>query len=379
MNEIPFNRPNLVGREFDYMRQAIDNGHISGNGPFTRRCEEWLQQELGAARVMLTPSCTAALELAAMLAGVGEGDEVIMPSFTFSSTANAFVLRGAKPVFVDIRPDTLNLDPDAVAVAIGERTRAIVPVHYAGVACELDSLAGLAENHELLLIEDSAQALGSSYRGRPLGVDRDIGALSFHETKNVLSGEGGALLLRDEALVEQAEILQEKGTNRRQFFRGQTDKYTWVDAGSSFLMGDITAAFLLAQLEQADATTARRVAIWQRYHDAFAGHEREGRVRRPIVPDDVVHNGHLYYLLLPTEDDRDAFIQSLGERGVMAVFHYVPLHSSPAGRRFGRTDQELAVTDDASSRLVRLPLWPAMTDEEIGRVIDAVDTTLVGS
>lgn len=372
---IPFNRPHTVGTEFARISEAINLGHLSGNGHFTKQCAELLAQRTGASRVLLTPSCTAALEMMALLAGVGPGDEIIMPSFTFVTTATAFVLRGAIPVFVDVRPDTLNLDERLVEDAITDRTRAIVAVHYAGVSSAMDELATIAARHGLLLLEDAAQGIMSTYGAdpeRPLGVIGDMGALSFHETKNVTCGEGGALLLRDQRFIERAEILQEKGTNRSRFFRGQVDKYTWVDLGSSYLLSEINSAFLWAQLLHADEITRRRLAIWDRYHESFAALEERGIVRRPIVPDDCRHNAHIYYLLLADVQERDAMIARLEERDIHAVFHYVPLHESPAGQHHGRVNGDLAVTLDASERLVRLPLWPDLSDDDVQRVIEGV-------
>lgn len=361
----------MVGPEFDFIREALDAGHLSGNGAFTRRCHASLVHRFGSNKALLTHSCTAALEMAAMLANVGPGDEVVMPSFTFVSTANAFVLRGATPVFVDVRPDTFNLDERLIADAITPRTRAIVPVHYAGVACEMNTITDIARRHDLMVIEDAAQAFGSTYRGRALGGIGHLAALSFHETKNVISGEGGALLVNDHRMSDRGEILWEKGTNRGAFFRGETDKYTWVDIGSSFLPSEIVAAFLCAQLEAADRITARRLLAWQTYHDAFAALETQGRVQRACIPEWCKHNAHMYYLLLPDLGARSQFIDALRQRGVAAVFHYVPLHSSPAGRRFGRPHGELAVTDSVSARLVRLPLWPGVEAYQ-SEVIDAV-------
>ncbi len=369
---IPFNRPFATGAEFGYIREAIDGLQLSGNGRFGARCCDWLQEQTGATRALLTPSCTAALELAALLAGIGPGDEVIMPSFTFSSTATAFVLRGATPVFVDIRPDTLNLDETAVVDAVTERTRAIVPIHYAGVPAELDSLAATAVAADAVLIEDAAHALGSTYRGRPVGGDSPLAALSFHETKNLTCGEGGALLLNDPAFVERAEIMQEKGTDRARLFRGEVDKYTWVDIGSSFLLSEISAAYLWAQFESADEILSRRFAIWDAYHEAFAPLETTGLLRRPVVPQHCTHSAHLYYLLLPSAVARDALIESLRDDGIAAIFHYLPLHSAHAGRHYGRAHGALPVTDDVSARLVRLPLWVGMQPEEIARVVDGV-------
>jgi dTDP-4-amino-4,6-dideoxygalactose transaminase len=374
---IPFNRPAVLGKELANIADALSSGHLSGDGAYTRRCNEWLAQRLQASRALLTHSGTAALEMAAILANVGPGDEVIMPSFTFVSTANAFVLRGATPVFVDIRPDTLNLDEQQLDAAVTERTRVIVPVHYAGVACEMDAIISTARRHDLLIVEDAAQALGSTYDGRPLGTIGDLGAISFHETKNIISGEGGALLLRDSNLVERAEIIREKGTNRSAFFRGQVDKYTWVDVGSSYLPSEIIAAFLLAQLEEADNLTERRRQVWLRYHEAFEPLEASGIARRPIVPARCGHNAHLYYLILPSLDARTALIETLKARGIAALFHYVPLDNAPAGRRFGRAVGELAVTHDMADRLVRLPVWPFMTDEEVDRVIESVNGAVV--
>jgi len=361
---IPFNKPYLTGRELGYIRQAHEAHHLSGDGAFTKRCSEWLARATGCHQALLTHSCTAALEMAAMLAGTAPGDEIIMPSFTFVSTANAFVLRGGVPVFVDIREDTLNIDESKIEAAITARTRAIVVVHYAGVACEMEAIARIASRHGLMLIEDAAQALGASYRGRPLGGFGQLAALSFHETKNVISGEGGALLVNAPELAARAEMLREKGTNRGAYFRGEVDKYTWVDLGSSFLPSDIIAAFLWAQLEQAEAILARRQALWARYHAAFAPLERAGRLRRPIVPHDAAPNAHCYFLLLPDLASRSRFIESLRPQGVHAVFHYVPLHSSPAGRKFGRASGPMTVTDTVADRLVRLPLWLGLEEHQ---------------
>lgn len=374
--EVPFNRPYVIGTELGYVQDAIDNAHLSGNGPFTRRCTQLLAELLHADSVLLTHSCTGALELAGLLADLGPGDEVIMPSFTFSSTATAFALRGAIPVFVDIRPDTLNLDESLVEAAITPRTKAMVPVHYAGVSCAMDALSAIARDHGLLLIEDAAQAFGSSSGTSPLGTIGAMGALSFHETKNIASGEGGALIINDPRLTDRAEILQEKGTNRRAFFRGQVDKYTWVDHGSSFAPSDITAAYLYAQLERSAWITDQRLAVWDLYHEAFADAESEGRLRRPVVPSGTSHNGHMYYLLLPTSSERDDMLTTLDRAEVNAVFHYIPLHSSPAGRRLGRSAGALPVTDRASSCLLRLPLWVGMGDARIAHVIDSVHDAL---
>jgi dTDP-4-amino-4,6-dideoxygalactose transaminase len=365
---IPFNKVHLIGTEFTYLQQAVEYGQLAGNGRFTARCQDWLQQRLGARRVLLTHSGTAALEMAALLLDLQAGDEVIMPSFTFVSTANAFVLRGATPVFVDIRPDTLNLDAGLVEAAITPRTRAIVPVHYAGVSCEMDELVSIARRHGLAIVEDAAQGAMSSYRGRPLGSIGDLAAISFHETKNLISGEGGALVINNPAFAERAEILWEKGTNRTQFFRGQIDKYTWVDIGSSFLPGELMAAFLWAQLEQAEPLTSARLNLWDRYHEASA-RLTGSDFTRPTVPIDCRHNGHAYYVLPPRQLPRDELLRELNRRGVNAVFHYVPLHSSPGGLRFGRVATSMAVTDDVSQRLIRLPLWVGMESHVPGEVI----------
>jgi dTDP-4-amino-4,6-dideoxygalactose transaminase len=373
---IPFNVPFVGERELEYIRQAIANRHLAGNGPFTAKCQAWLQQRLGVEKVLLTHSCTAALEMAAMLAPVGNGDEVIMPSFTFVSTANAFVLRGATPMFVDVRPDTCNLNESLVESAITSRTRAIVPVHYAGVGCEMDPLLDIARRHRLLVIEDAAQGLFSTYRRRPLGSFGAFSAVSFHETKNVVAGEGGALIVNDARWAGRSEVLWEKGTNRADFFRGAVDKYTWVDVGSSFLPSEITAAFLLAQLEAADVIVERRLAVWQRYHDAFAPWEQRGVVRRPILPSTATHNGHLYYLLFADRSERAAVQTHLERAGIHAVFHYVPLHSSPAGRKYGRVAGDLPVTDDIAARLLRLPIWAGMSTSDVDFVADRVARAL---
>ena len=368
---IPFNKPYMTGNELGYISQAHANGHLAGDGQFSKQCARWLQGRIGSQRALLTHSCTAALEMAAILSGVGVGDEVIMPSFTFVSTANAFVLRGATPVFVDVRPDTLNIDETKIEAAITPRTKAIVPVHYAGVGCAMDAIMEIAGRHDLLVIEDAAQGLIADYRGRPLGSIGQLAALSFHETKNIISGEGGALLINDPRFSERAEIIWEKGTNRSQFFRGQVDKYTWVDLGSSYLPGEIIAAFLWAQMEEADAITRRRLDIWDRYHAAFADLERAELVRRPIVPAECTHNAHMYYLLLPDLERRTAFINHLKASEIQTVFHYVPLHSSPLGRKVGRPVGEMTNTDAAAERLVRLPLWLGL-EEHLPRVIDEV-------
>lgn len=371
---IPFNKPYMTGKELWNIAQAHAKGHLAGDGSFTKQCHRWLEQSIGCHKALLTHSCTAALEMSALLADLQPGDEVIMPSFTFVSTANAFVLRGAVPVFVDIRPDTLNLDERLVEAAITPKTRAIVPVHYAGVACEMDALMDIAQRHGLLVIEDAAQALGSTYKGRALGSIGDLAALSFHETKNVIAGEGGALLVNAPRFAERAEIIREKGTNRSQFFRGQVDKYTWVDVGSSYLPSELIAAFLMAQFDEAQDITQRRLAIWSRYQEAFAAHESTERLRRPIVPEHCQHNAHMYYLLLPSLVHRTRLIDKVKAAGIQTVFHYIPLHSAPAGRRYGRVGSasaELPITDSVSDRLLRLPLWCGLESEQ-SRVIEAL-------
>jgi len=361
---IPFNKPYMTGKELWNIAQAHANGHLAGDGNFTKHCSRWLEARTGAGRALLTHSCTAALEMAALLADIEPGDEVIMPSYTFVSTANAFVLRGAVPVFVDIRPDTLNIDETLIEAAITPRTKAIVPVHYAGVGCEMDAIMAIANKHNLLVIEDAAQAVMAHYKGRPLGAIGHMGALSFHETKNIISGEGGALLVNSPHYAERAEVIREKGTNRSQFFRGQVDKYTWVDIGSSYLPGEIIAAFLAAQMEEADSITRQRLAIWNTYNQWLAEAEKAGKLRRPVVPAHCAHNAHMYYILLPDLEHRTAFIDKLRKVGINSVFHYIPLHSAPAGQHLGRSHGELHVTNDISERLVRLPLWVGLEEHQ---------------
>jgi dTDP-4-amino-4,6-dideoxygalactose transaminase len=369
---IPFNLPSMVGRELDYIIEAVNGGHLAGDGVFTRRCQQWLQEQCGADKVLLVHSCTAALEMAALLCNTGPGDEVILPSFTFVSTANAFVLRGATPVFVDIRPDTLNLDERLIEEAITPRTRAIVPVHYAGVACEMNAIQDIAARHELRVIEDAAQALGSTYHGRSLGTIGDLGCWSFHETKNFISGEGGALVIRDPDLVERSEILREKGTDRSRFFRGQASKYTWVDLGSSYLPSELVAAYLFAQLEHAPAILAKRRDVFARYSAGLAPLQDQGFLRLPVVPPHCEPNGHLFYILLGSEETRDALLAYLGDAGVNAVFHYIPLHESPVGRAVGRVSGSMSQTESASRRLLRLPCYFRLTEAEQEVVIDLV-------
>jgi dTDP-4-amino-4,6-dideoxygalactose transaminase len=372
---IPFNKPYMTGKELWYIAQAHANGHLAGDGSFTKRCNAWLEERTGTRKALLTHSCTAALEMAAILADLQPGDEVIMPSYTFVSTANAFVLRGAVPVFVDIRPDTLNIDETLIESAITERTRVIVPVHYAGVACEMDTIMAIARRHNLLVIEDAAQGIMATYKDQPLGSIGDLGCLSFHETKNIISGEGGALLINNPLLIERAEVIREKGTNRSRFFRGQVDKYTWVDIGSSYLPSELVAAFLWAQMEEAEAITKRRKELWNTYHEGFVDAEHKGQLRRPVVPSHSGHNAHMYYVLLNNVDHRTRFIQRLAEHDIHAVFHYVPLDTAPHGQKCGRAKGDLANTRSLADRLVRLPLWLGLEDEQ-QRVIQAVIETL---
>jgi dTDP-4-amino-4,6-dideoxygalactose transaminase len=366
---IPFNRPSAIGKEMRYLSQVVTRGHLAGDGPFTKKCHEWLKDQSGAEAVLLVHSCTAALEMAMLLCGVGPGDEVILPSFTFVSTANAIAMRGAEPVFIDIRPDTLNLDETLLEKAITDNTRAVVPVHYAGVGAEMDAVMRIAEKHGLMVVEDAAQAVTSTYKDRMLGTIGDLGCWSFHETKNFISGEGGALVINDAELIERAEMLREKGTDRSRFFRGQVDKYTWVDLGSSFLPSELVAAFLYAQLEGADEVKGRREAIWRQYYEKLE--PLSDFLRLPVVPKECRHNAHLFYILLPSESHRDALITHLREQSIMAVFHYLPLHTSPMGQKLGHRGR-LPVTEDISARLVRLPCYPALQPQEQDRVIAAV-------
>ncbi|MEJ7685845.1 MAG: dTDP-4-amino-4,6-dideoxygalactose transaminase [Variovorax sp.] len=374
--KIPFNWPHMTGKELYYIAESHFNGRLAGDGPFTRRCHKWLEERTGCNKALLTHSCTAALEMAALLMNVQPGDEIIMPSYTFVSTANAFVLRGGVPVFVDIREDTLNLDERLVEAAITPRTRGIAPVHYAGVACEMDTIMSIAQSHGLTVVEDAAQGVMATYKGRALGSIGHLGAYSFHETKNVISGEGGALLVNDPQLAQRAEIIREKGTDRSRFFRGQVDKYTWQEVGSSFLPGELVAAFLWAQLEEADRITAERLARWDSYHELLAPLEADGFLRRPIVRDGFRHNAHMYYVILAPELDRHAILEEFRRSDIGAVFHYVPLHSSPAGLRHGRAHGRLEVTDSHSERLIRLPLWMGLPESDQQRVVDVLRTAI---
>ncbi len=370
---IPFNKPHMTGRELHYIAASHAKGHLAGDGEFTKKCHAWFEARLGTKKALLTHSCTAALEMAAMLCDISVGDEVIMPSYTFVSTANAFVLRGGVPVFVDIREDNLNIDENLIEEAITERTRAIVAVHYAGIACEMDRIMEIAERHGLVVIEDAAQALLSTYKGRFLGSIGHIGCLSFHETKNIISGEGGAILINDERFVERAEIIREKGTNRSQFFRGQVDKYTWVDIGSSYLPSELIGAFLYAQLEEGDEIIDRRRQICSIYERELSVLQNAGYCRLPGREEEGIRgNGHMYYLILKDLETRTELILHLKKEGILSVFHYVPLHDSPAGRKYARAHGKMNVTEDLSERLVRLPLYHDLEDGEVLKIAEAV-------
>lgn len=375
-NKIAFNKPYMSGKELYYIAQAHFNAQLAGDGPFTGQCHEWLVAQTGCRRALLTHSCTAALEMSALLLDIQPGDEIIMPSYTFVSTANAFVLRGGTPVFVDIRPDTLNIDETRIEAAITPRTKAIVVVHYAGVGCEMDTILGIARKHGLRVVEDAAQGIMARYKGRPLGSIGDLGTLSFHETKNVISGEGGALLVNDPALTTRAEIIREKGTDRSRYFRGEVDKYTWQEVGSSFLPGELTAAFLLAQLEEAEQITTRRLDAWSTYHSLLEMVENNGLLKRPTIPAECQHNGHTYYVILPADLDRNEVLSSLRRIQIHSVFHYVPLHDSPAGRRFGRVHGSMANTEDLAARLIRLPLWVGISRQQQEQVAHALNRIL---
>lgn len=369
---ISFNIPPYVGTELEFVKQAIDAQKICGDGIFTKKCNSWLEKRFGAQKVLLTTSGTTALDMAALMCDLKPGDEVILPSFTFSSTATAFVLAGATLVFVDVRPDTMNIDEGKIEAAITEKTKVIVPVHYAGVACEMDTIMAIAKKYNLKVVEDAAQGVMSTYKGRALGTIGDFGCFSFHETKNYSMGEGGALVINDPAYNDRAEILREKGTNRSKFFRGQVDKYTWVDFGDSYLPSDMNAAYLWAQLEKADEINNDRLATWNAYHEAFAPLAAAGKVELPTIPEDCVHNAHMYYLKCKDLEERTAFIDYMKEADVLTVFHYVPLHSAPAGRRFGRFHGEDVYTTAESDRLVRLPMYYGLTSQDRDLIIEAV-------
>jgi dTDP-4-amino-4,6-dideoxygalactose transaminase len=370
---VPFNKPFIVGKELYNIAQAVVESHLSGDGSFTKLCHGWLEERLKCVKALLTHSCSGALEMAAILCDLQPGDEVIMPSFTFVSTANAFVLRGAVPVFVDIRIDTLNIDEEKIESAISQKTKVVLPTHYAGVSCAMDAIMGIADRHNLLVVEDAAQALLSSYKGRFLGTIGQLGCLSFHETKNIISGEGGALLINDERFIERAEIVWEKGTNRKKFFRGETDKYTWVDIGTSFLPSELIGAFLYAQFEHAEKIIATRCRIFKRYERLLKPLEEKELIRLPYIDDLCICNGHIFYIITQSLDERNRLIEYLKKNGIVAVFHYVPLHSSPAGMRFSRSSGSMTVTDDLSARLLRLPMYYEMSDAEVDRVVESIN------
>ncbi len=369
---IPFNRPFIVGKELFYISQAVLGGHLAGDGKFTKLCQLWMEEHFNAKKVLLTPTCTAALDMTALLCNVQPGDEVIMPSYTFSSTANAFVLQGARIRFVDIREDTMNIDELKIEEAISDKTKVIVPVHYAGVGAEMDKILEIARAHDLLVVEDAAQGVNATYKERYLGTIGNLGTYSFHETKNFISGEGGALVINDDRFWERSEIIREKGTNRSKFFRGEVDKYTWVDVGSSYLPSEIVAAFLYAQLEESETITRKRRKIFSYYAEAFASLESQGLVKLPSWPKECQHNAHLFYLVLPTSDLRDGLISYLKKNNIHSVFHYVPLHSSPMGKQVSSCKVELPITDSISSRLLRLPCYYELTQEEQDYVIHHV-------
>ncbi len=376
MSVIPFNKPHMTGKELYYIAEAKFSGKLAGDGQFTKRCHTWLKQTTGCAEALLTHSCTAALEMAAILLEIQPGDEIIMPSYTFVSTANAFVLRGGIPVFVDIRNDTLNIDEQLIEQAITSRTKAIVPVHYAGVACEMDKILEIADMRGLKVIEDAAQGMMSKYKGKSLGSIGDFGAYSFHETKNIISGEGGALLVNDKNFALRAEIIREKGTDRSRFFRGEVDKYTWQEMGSSYLPGELSAAFLWAQMEEAKEITTNRIQIWNYYNKLLEPMANSGKIRLPVIPQECDHNAHMFYILLNEEIDRTKLLEDLKKDGVFAVFHYVPLHDSPGGMKYGRTHGTLEVTKNLSERLIRLPLWVGLDSEHQIRVVESLEKAI---
>ena len=367
---VSFNKPPYIGKESEYVLDAVNKGHISGDGEYTKKCAKKLEELIGTKRALLTTSCTHATEMAALLSDIKPGDEVIMPSYTFVSTADAFVLRGATPVFVDIRPDTMNIDETLIEDAITSKTKAIVPVHYAGVGCEMDTIMDIARRHNLTVIEDAAQAIASTYKGKALGTFGDFGCYSFHETKNISMGEGGALLIQNEDLVEPAEIIREKGTNRAKFFRGQIDKYTWVNYGSSYLPSDMNAAYLWAQLENIDIIQKKRLSVWNRYREGLSELEKKEYIEFGVIPDECTNNAHMFYIKVKDLENRTDLLKFLKENGIQAVFHYVPLHSAPAGRKFGRFNGEDRYTTKESERLIRLPLFYSISDEEVNFVIE---------
>lgn len=369
---INFNVPPYTGKEMEYVMQCVENQKICGDGPFTKKCNEWIEKKTGTGKCLLTTSCTHATEMAALLADIKPGDEVIMPAYTFVSTADGFVLRGATPVFVDIRPDTMNIDENKIEAAITEKTKAIVPVHYAGVSCEMDKIMELARKYNLMVIEDAAQGIMSTYKGKALGTFGEFGCFSFHETKNFSMGEGGALLIRDQKYVEEAEIIREKGTNRSKFFRGQIDKYTWVNYGSSYLPSDMNAAYLYAQLELADEITEHRLLLWNRYYERLLPLAEAGRIELPVIPKGCEHNAHMFYIKARDLEERSAFIDFMAKKQIKCVFHYIPLHTAPAGQKFGRFHGEDVYTTKESERLVRLPMYYKLTLEEVDGICDQI-------
>lgn len=372
-----FNKPYMTGKEFSYISEAESNGMLAGNGPFTMLCQKWLEKYKKSHTALLTNSCTAALEMAAIILNIQPGDEVILPSYTFVSTANAFVLRGGVPIFVDIRPDTLNIDENLIERAISPRTKAIVPMHYGGVACEMDAIMDIALKHDLMVVEDAAQGIMATYKNKPLGSIGHLGCLSFHETKNIISGQGGALLINDASLAPKALVVRENGTNRNQFAQGKVDKYTWHNIGSNYILGEMAAAFLWAQMEDAENITQQRLRSWEQYHEILAPIEEEGYIKRPYVPTNCQHNAHMYYILIPKGVDRKAILDELLANEIVALFHYIPLHSSPAGKQYGKTYEELINTNDLSSRLIRLPLWVGISKTQQKKVAKVLKRALV--
>ncbi len=374
MDNIPFNKPFIVGQELYNIAQAVIGGHLSGDGKYSQLCHKWLEEKLGVPKALLTHSCTGALEISAMLTNMEPGDEVIMPSYSFVTTANAFVLRGAIPVFIDIRPDTLNIDENLIEQAITPKTKAIVTVHYAGIACEMDSITTISKNHNLTIIEDAAQALLATYKGKYLGSIGDIACTSFHETKNFISGEGGAILINNPALIERTKIIREKGTNRPQFFRKEVEKYTWVDIGSSFLPSELIGAFLWPQLENSEAILQKRLQLFSRYSTGLRSVTERKELRIPVIPEYCTSNAHMFYLITRNESERTKLLHFLNQNGVGAIFHYVPLHSSPAGKKYARTQGRMSITDEVSSRIVRLPLFYDMTSDMVDKIVDLIET-----
>ncbi len=370
--QIPFNKAYITGKEIEYISEAIKNNRLAGDGKFTKKCQDWLEEKTNCKKALLTHSCTGALEMAAIIAGIEPGDEVIMPSYTFVTTANAFVLRGGVPVFVDIKPETLNLDENQLESAITEKTRAVLPVHYAGVSCEMDTIMRIAEKYNLLVIEDAAQGILCGYKGKPLGSIGHLAALSFHETKNITSGEGGALLVNDSRFIKRAEIIREKGTNRSQFFRGEVNKYSWVDIGSSYLPSELNAAFLYAQMEMAEDITIKRLQLWNHYYEGLGALAANKKIELPYIGKDCIHNAHMFYIKTDGLAERAALIKDLKAKGVLSVFHYIPLHSSQAGKKYGRFTGEDRYTTRESERLLRLPLYRELGSSNVEYVVRAI-------